>query len=50
MNPASDLNSSSGKGQGAWIFVPHSHRNMEKARQIRNELERRGHNPLLYFL
>ena len=23
---------------------------LEKVRQIRNELERRGHNPLLFFL
>ncbi len=35
---------------GAWIFVSHSHRDLEKVRQIRNELERRGHNPLLFFL
>lgn len=35
---------------GAWIFVSHSHRDLEKVRQIRNELEKRGHNPLLFFL
>jgi hypothetical protein len=35
---------------GAWIFVSHSHRDLEKVREIRNELERRGHNPLLFFL
>ncbi len=35
---------------GAWIFVSHSHRDLEKVRHIRNELERRGHNPLLFFL
>jgi hypothetical protein len=28
----------------------HSHRNLEKVRRIRNELKRRGHNPLLFFL
>ena len=38
------------KKQGAWIFVSHSHRDLEKVRQIRNELEKRGHNPLLFFL
>ena len=38
------------KQSGAWIFVSHSHRDLEKVRQIRNELERRGHNPLLFFL
>ena len=26
------------------------HRDVENIRQIRNELERRGHNPLLFFL
>ena len=36
--------------QGAWIFVSHSHRDLEKVREIRNYLEQRGHNPLLFFL
>jgi len=27
-----------------------SHRDLAKVRPIRNELERRGHNPLLFFL
>ena len=36
--------------QGAWIFVSHSNRDIEKVREIRNELERRGHNPVLFFL
>ena len=31
-------------------FVSHSHRDLEKVRPIRNELERRGHHPLLFFL
>ena len=31
-------------------FSSHSHRDLEKVRRIRNELERRGHNPLLFFL
>jgi len=35
---------------GAWIFVSHSHRDLEKVRRIRNELERRGHNPFLFLL
>jgi hypothetical protein len=38
------------EGEGAWIFVSHSHRDLEKVREIRNELECRGHNPLLFFL
>ncbi|MBL8826101.1 MAG: toll/interleukin-1 receptor domain-containing protein [Planctomycetaceae bacterium] len=35
---------------GAWIFVSHSHRDLEKVRAIRNELEKRGHNPILFYL
>jgi len=35
---------------GAWIFLSHSRRDLEKVRPIRNERERRGHNPLLVFL
>jgi hypothetical protein len=35
---------------GAWVFVSHSHRDLENVRPIRNELERRGHHPLLCFL
>jgi len=38
------------KGEGAWIFVSHSHKDLEKVRFIRNEFEKRGHNPLLFFL
>ena len=30
--------------------IYHSHRDLEKVRRIRNELERRGHQPLLFFL
>lgn len=41
---------SSNRKPGAWIFVSHSHRDLEKVRPIRNEPERRGHNPLLFFL
>ena len=37
-------------GEGAWIFLSHSHKDFEKVRQIRNEMERRGHNPLMFFL
>jgi len=35
---------------GAWIFVSHSYRDSEQVRQVRNELKKRGHNPLLLFL
>jgi hypothetical protein len=35
---------------GAWIFVSHSHHDLKKVREIRNYLETRGHNPLLFFL
>jgi len=35
---------------GAWVFVSHSHRDLEKVREIRNYLEGKGRNPLLFFL
>jgi hypothetical protein len=36
--------------EGAWIFVSHSHQDLAKVRVIRDALEARGHNPLLFFL
>jgi len=36
--------------EGGTPNVSHSHRDLEKVREIRNELERRGCNPLLFFL
>jgi TIR domain len=36
--------------QGAWIFLSHSHRDFEKVRTLRNEIELRGHQPLAFFL
>lgn len=38
------------EAQGAWIFVSHSHKDLNKVRRVRNELEQLGHNPLLFFL
>ena len=38
------------EAQGAWIFVSHSHKDLAKVRRVRNALEERGHNPLLFFL
>jgi hypothetical protein len=38
------------KFSGAWIFVSHSHRDLDKVRRIRNYLEQRGTYPLLFFL
>ncbi len=38
------------KLSAAHIFRSHSHKDLEKVREIRNELERRGHNPLIFFL
>ncbi len=36
--------------EGAWIFLSHSHRDLGKVREIRDELEQKGHNPLIFFL
>lgn len=35
---------------GAWIFVSHSTKDIEAVRDVRNTLEMRGHNPILFFL
>ena len=37
-------------GKGAWIFLSHSHKDFDQVKQIRNELEAQGHNPLMFFL
>lgn len=39
-----------GSSEGAWIFLSHSNKDFEQVREIRNELERRGHKPLMFFL
>jgi TIR domain-containing protein len=36
--------------EGAWIFLSHSHKDFDKVKDLRNELERQGHHPLLFFL
>lgn len=38
------------RSEGAWIFLSHSHKDIEKVRLIRNKLEQNGHNPILFFL
>ena len=35
---------------GGWVFLSHSHRDIRRVRLIRNELERRGFEPLLFFM
>jgi hypothetical protein len=37
-------------GEGAWIFVSHSHRDLREVRRVRDALEAKGHQPLLFFL
>jgi hypothetical protein len=36
--------------EGAWIFVSHSHRDLHLVRRVRDALEAKGHQPLLFFL
>jgi hypothetical protein len=36
--------------EGAWVFLSHSHLDLEKVRRVRNALEAKGHNPLMFFL
>jgi hypothetical protein len=37
-------------GEGAWIFVSHSNRDLQSVRRVRDALEAKGHQPLLFFL
>ncbi|MBO5327985.1 MAG: toll/interleukin-1 receptor domain-containing protein [Clostridia bacterium] len=38
------------KGEGGYVFVSHSHLDIETVRQVRNFLEERGLEPILFFL
>jgi hypothetical protein len=38
------------EGTGVWIFVSHCHLDSKKVRQVRDALEKDGHNPILFFL
>ena len=38
------------KKDGCWIFLSHSSADIKKVRQIRNEFEKHGHNPLAFHL
>jgi len=38
------------QNQGAWIFLSHSHKDLEEVRFVRNAFEEMGHNPLMFFL
>lgn len=38
------------KKGGCWIFLSHSSKDIKIVRQIRNEFERHGHNPLAFHL
>lgn len=35
---------------GGWVFLSHSHLDIDLVRKIRNELEKRGFEPLVFFL
>lgn len=35
---------------GAWIFLSHSHKDLDSVMRLRNVLERYGHHPLMFFL
>ena len=36
--------------QGGWIFISHSHQDIQKVRRIRNRLEELGLEPLMFYL
>ena len=35
---------------GGWTFISHSHKDISQERYIRNELEKRGFEPLMFYL
>ena len=39
-----------GKGEGGYMFISHSHLDIEKVRKIRNALEEAGFDPLCFYL
>ncbi len=36
--------------EGGWVFISHSHRDIDAVRIIRNELEKLGFEPLMFYL
>ncbi len=38
------------KGKGGYIFISHSHDDIEKVRKLRNDLEQNGFEPLCFYL
>jgi hypothetical protein len=44
------MNDANPTDEGAWIFLSHSNKDFEKVREIRNELEKLGHKPIMFFL
>ena len=38
------------KKEGGWIFISHSHLDIEIVRKIRNQLESQGFDPLMFYL
>jgi hypothetical protein len=50
VNKNSDIVSFGNSTDGATIFLSHSSQDIIKVRRIRNELERLGHNPILFNL
>ena len=35
---------------GGWVFISHSHQDIDKVRKVRNHLERLGFEPLMFYL
>lgn len=48
--PSEEINDSKEDGEGAWVFLSHSHKDFGKVCEVRNELEKVGHRPLMFFL
>ncbi len=47
---ADEISNMFGKGEGGYVFISHSHQDIEKVRKIRNTLEEQGFEPLCFYL
>ena len=45
-----EINKIFGKGEGGYVFISHSHQDIEKVRKIRNAMEEQGFEPLCFYL
>jgi len=47
---SSEINKIFGNGEGGYVFISHSHQDIEKVRKIRNAMEEQRFEPLCFYL